>query len=242
MLRSPRPHPSPVRIKTKQSSPESKNTIYHIGRRQLTAIAPRSPMEAEGGQMHYPQYDGISCEHCGLVSPGKLRSCEHRPGGACPYVLEERATWRSRAWKAEDTIAPTFAELIKTFQDNDGDFSAYQIRKMLLADGASRKLFINTSEGLLGRFLPKIEPTPEAADRVREAQRVIEDAARQFLGEQRGLGNDLFLALRRTVFKKSDKTADPVQEQNAALRKKLLFYVIGVSFALALALCCIASV
>jgi hypothetical protein len=110
-----------------------------------------------------------------------------------------------------------------------------------LADNASRKVFINTSEGLLGRFLLKIEPSPEAADKVREAQRVIEDAARQFLGEQSGLGDDLFLALRRTVFKKPDKTADPVQEQNAALRKELLYYVIGISFALALALCCIAS-
>jgi hypothetical protein len=156
-------------------------------------------------------------------------------------LLNKITTWRSREWKVEDTIAPTFTELIKTFQDNDGDFSAYQIRKMLLADGASRKVFINTSEGLLGRFLPKIEPSPEAADKVREAQRVIDHAARQFLDAHRNLGNDLFLALRRTVFKKPDKTADPVQEQNAALRKKLLYYVIGISFALALALCCIAS-
>jgi len=157
-------------------------------------------------------------------------------------LLRKITTWRSREWKVEDTIAPTFVELIKTFQDNDGDFSGYQIRRMLLTDGETRRVFKKTSEGLLGRFLPKIEPAPEATDKIREAQAVIEGAVRQLLGVQRDLGNDLFLALRRTVFKRPDKTADPVQEQNAALRKKLLYYVIGISFALALALCCIASV
>jgi hypothetical protein len=33
----------------------------------------------------------ISCERCGLVSLRKFRSCELRPGGACPYVLREMA-------------------------------------------------------------------------------------------------------------------------------------------------------
>ena len=155
-------------------------------------------------------------------------------------LLNRILNWRSQQWKVEDTAAPTFADLIKTFQDSDGDFSAYQIRKLLLTDGASRNVFKATREGLLGRLLPKIEPNAEAAGRIEEAQEVIEDAARRLFGVQAGPGAGISRALRKTVFRKSDKTADPLEHQNAALRKKLLYYVVGISFALAIALCCIA--
>jgi hypothetical protein len=152
-------------------------------------------------------------------------------------LLNKVLNWRSQEWKVEDTVAPTFPDLIKTFQDSDGDFSAYQIRKLLLTDGESRRVFNKRSEGLLGKLMPKIEPTAEAGGKIREAQEVLEDAARRLSREQPGLGNSISLALKKTVFRKHGKVSDPVEKQNAALRRKLLYYVIGISFALALALC-----
>ena len=77
-------------------------------------------------------------------------------------LLNKVLNWRSQEWKVEDTVAPTFPDLIKTFQDSDGDFSAYQIRKLLLTDGEPRRVFSKRSEGLLGKLMPKIEPTAEA--------------------------------------------------------------------------------
>ncbi len=151
-------------------------------------------------------------------------------------LLHRIVTWCSQAWKVDDIIAPTFADLIKTFQDSDGDFSAYQVRKLLLIDGESRKLFAITREGLLGRLLPKIEPTPEAAGRIREAQELIEDFGRRFLGNQSGLGNNILFAVRKTVFGDPDRMGDPVHKENVALRKRLLYYVIVISFALSLVL------
>ena len=66
---------------------------------------------------------------------------------------------------------------------------------------------------------------------------MLEDAARRLSREQPDLGNSISLALKKTVFRKHGKVSDPVEKQNAALRRKLLYYVIGISFALALALC-----
>jgi hypothetical protein len=137
-------------------------------------------------------------------------------------------------------IAPTFADLIMTFQDSDGDFSAYQIRKLILADGESRGIFKKTSEGLLGKLLPKIEPAAEASDDIKEGQKIIEEAARR-LHESGRLGNDISLALSKTVFKKTEKSPGSLDEQNAALRIRLLYYVIGFSLALAFALSCLAA-
>lgn len=156
-------------------------------------------------------------------------------------LLDKILNWRSQEWKVEDTIAPTFPDLIKTFQDSDGDFSAYQIRKLLLKDGESRRLFNKRSEGLLGKLMPKIEPAAEAEGIIREAQGVLEDAARRLFREQSGLEASISLALKKTVFRKQGKAADPVEKQNAALRRRLLYYVIGISFTLAFVLCWIAA-
>ncbi len=152
-------------------------------------------------------------------------------------LLKKIRNWPGQAWKVEDMIAPTFADLVKSYQDSDGDFSAYQIRKLLLADGESRKVFRKKGEGVLGRLLPEIEPIAEAAVQIQEAQDALEETARRMFRNAGELGNELLLDMRKIVF--GHKLASPMEAEQAALRKRLLCYLIGVSFALAFLLCCI---
>ncbi len=154
-------------------------------------------------------------------------------------LLEKIRNWGRQQWKAADMIAPTFADLVMTYQDSDGDFSAYQIRKLLLRDGESRNVLKTTGQGFLGRLLPKIEPSADAAGKIGDAQKIIEEAVRLF-HEQGGLEDHIIRALDKAIHRKSDKIPASLDEQNAVLRKKLFLYLIGISFALALVLTCIA--
>jgi hypothetical protein len=156
-------------------------------------------------------------------------------------LLEKISNWGEQPFDSEDMVAPTPEGLIQTFRDQDGDFSQYQIRKLIIEDGESREVFSKTGKGLWGKLMPVIEPLEGSLEEVKKAQQLIGKTAEYIVQRQTGLGNSLSLAFNKVVLKRFDKTRDPLHRMNSELRKKLLAYIVAISFAFALVLCLIAS-
>jgi hypothetical protein len=158
--------------------------------------------------------------------------------GALENDLLSRITgWPGEEWRVNDVIAPTFADLFRSFRDSDGDFSGYQIRTLVLSDGESRGLLTRTGKGFIGKLLPGVEPaSATAARQLDEGQRAITDAARRLFREHPSLGNDVVGALRQVVFGNKPDPPDPAGVQAATIRKKMILYGIGISLVLALTL------
>lgn len=156
-------------------------------------------------------------------------------------MMKKIHNWHTRQGKVQDMVAPTVEDWIKTFEDSDGDFSSFQIRKLLIAEGEARQVINKKAEGLLGKLCPTIEIKEEAKESISEVQSILRDSIQRITTEYPSLASHLLSTLKKVVCKEPPKTLDPVEQESSALRKKLLYYIVGISFSLAFVLCLIAS-
>ncbi|NUM36743.1 MAG: hypothetical protein HUU50_19545 [Candidatus Brocadiae bacterium] len=157
-------------------------------------------------------------------------------------IMKKIHSWDTKQGKVQDMIAPTWEDLIKSFEDSDGDFSSYQVRKLVVADGEARQIINKKSQGLLGKLFPTIEPTPEATKPISEVQTILKEFIQKMAAEYPVLVANFTNTLNKIVFKEAPKTLDPVEQQNSTIRKKLMYYIVGISFLLAFVLCIAASI
>lgn len=157
-------------------------------------------------------------------------------------IMKKIHSWDKKQGKVQDMIAPTWEDLIKSFEDSDGDFSSYQVRKLVVADGEARQIINKKSQGLLGKLCPTIEPTPEATKPISEVQTILKEFIQKMAAEYPVLVANFTNTLNKIVFKEAPKTLDPVEQQNSTIRKKLMYYIVGISFLLAFVLCIAASI
>lgn len=87
--------------------------------------------------------------------------------------------------------------------------------------------------------MPKIEPVLEMKEEVEKAKLHLVEFFEWLFENEEKFGQDILFSLNKVVMGSPDfnQTRSPLDQLNAMVRKKIMLYVVGISFLLSFIMC-----